>query len=95
MTDGILFDLEGLIKEKLKPRTKLGVEQTGQRVRAPAADLPVPATEPKVIPEATPRTQQTEATKAEAQSTPPNQNDQRVDYSPVKNTRNYQRFVAV
>jgi len=95
MEDRILFDLEGLIKEKLKPRTMLGVEQTGQRVRTPASALPLPPAEPRVEPEATPRTQQTAQTSGQAQTTPPEQNDQRVDGSPVKNTRNYQRFVAV
>ena len=89
----ILFDLEGRIKEMFKPRTKLGLEQTGQRVRAPAADLPVPATVPKVQAEATPRLEQTEPTKAQPQSTPPNQNDQRVDYTPMKRSRNYERFL--
>lgn len=89
----ILFDLEGRIKEMFKPSTKLGLEQTGQRVRAPAADLPVPATVPRVQAEATPRLEQTEATKAQPQSTPPNKNDLRVDYSPLKNTRNFERLL--
>jgi hypothetical protein len=89
----ILFDLEGRIKEMFKPRTKLGLEQTGQRVRAPAADLPVPATVPSLQAEATPRTQQTEATKAQAQATPPNKNDLRVLGSPLRDTRNFERFV--
>jgi hypothetical protein len=93
MKNNILFDLEGLIKEKFKPSTKLGLEQTGQRVRAPAPELPVPATVPSLQAEATPRLAQTEATKAQAQSTPPNKNDLRVDYSPLKKTTNFERFV--
>jgi hypothetical protein len=89
----ILFDLEGRIKEMFKPRTKLGLEQTGQRVRAPAADLPVPATVPKVQAEATPRLGQSEPTKAQPQATPPNKNDLRVDFSPLKHTTNFERFI--
>lgn len=93
MSENILFDLEGLIKERFKSSTKVGLEQTGQRVRAPAAELPVPATEPKVTPEATPRLQQTEPTKAQPQSTLSNKNNMRVDYSPLKSTVNFERFI--
>jgi len=89
----ILFDLEGRIKEMFKPSTRLGLEQTGQRVRAPAADLPVPATTARVQAEATPRLEQSEATRAQAEATPPNKNDLRVDYSPLKNTRNFERLL--
>lgn len=93
MSENILFDLEGLIKERFKSSTKLGLEQTGQRVSAPAAELSVPATMPKVTPEATPRLQQTEPTKAQPQSTLSNKNNMRVDYSPLKSTVNFERFI--
>lgn len=91
--NNILFDLEGLIREKFKPSTKLGLEQTGQRVSAPAIDLPVPATTAKVQAEATPRLEQSEPTRAQPEATPPNKNDLRVDYSPLKDTRNFERFI--
>jgi hypothetical protein len=42
---------------------------------------------------ATPRTQQTEPTRAQAQTTPPNKNNMRVDYSPLKRTPNFERFI--
>lgn len=93
MTEGILFDLEGLIKERFKSSTTVGLEQTGQRVRAPAAELPVPATVPRVQAELTPRLEQTEPTKAQPQSTLPNKNNMRVDYSPLKGTVNFERFI--
>ena len=93
MEDRILFDLEGLIKEKLKPRTMLGVEQTGQRVRTPASALPLPPAEPRVEPEATPRTQQTTQTSGRAQTTAADKTAERVDGSPMKRTRNAERFL--
>jgi hypothetical protein len=93
MSENILFDLEGRIKERLKPSTKLGLEQTGQRVRAPAAELPVPATVANVQAEATARLKQIAPTKAQDQSTPPNKNASRVDGSPLKGTVNFERFV--
>jgi len=38
--------------------------------------------------------QQTEATKSQPQETPPNKNEMRVDESPMKRTRNAERYVV-
>jgi len=37
--------------------------------------------------------QQTEATKSQPQETPPSKNEMRVDGSPMRNTRNAERFL--
>jgi hypothetical protein len=93
MQERILFDLEGKIREKFKLSTGLGLQGTGDRVSTPASNLPLPPAEPRVEPEATPRTQQTSQTAGRAQTTAANKTALRVDGSPMKNTRNAERFL--